>query len=205
MEECKRLSTAVSSSSSSSASTAAAVSASRKPGAEGGGPIATPSSAAVAAATSSDSLSWKSKKQKKKSKPKTNTTNGPAAVSPEQPTAMTTETKAKNKTDEKTMWVTIFNCFNCGKRGHDMTKCARCEEAYYCDRDCQIAHAKTHAKVCAAAVTAKAQHARRERIARAVRKQGKDEVEGGEDDDLCVICQSKPVNSVQVSESSVGI
>ena len=56
-----------------------------------------------------------------------------------------------------------------------------------------------------ATVTAKAQRARRERIARAVRKQGKDEVEGGEDDDLCTICQSKPVNSVQVSESSVGI
>ena len=113
--------------------------------------------------------------------------------------------KSKKKTgDVKTMWVTIFKCFNCGKHGHDLTKCARCEEAYYCDRDCQIAHAKAHAKVCVATVAAKAQRAYRERIARAVREQGKDNVEGGEEDELCVICQSKVVARVQVSESSAN-
>ena len=102
------------------------------------------------------------------------------------------------------MWVTIFKCFNCGKHGHDLTKCARCEEAYYCDRDCQIAHAKAHAKVCMATVAAKAQRAHRERIARAVREQGKHNVEGGEEDELCVICQSKVVAPVQVSESGAN-
>ena len=101
------------------------------------------------------------------------------------------------------MWVTIFKCFNCRKRGHDLSKCGRCEEAYYCDRKCQEAHATAHAKVCIATVTAKAQRAHRERLARAVRENGKDNVEGGEEDDLCVICQSKPVNAVQVSSFSL--
>ena len=109
----------------------------------------------------------------------------------------------KKTGDVKTMWVTIFKCFNCGKHGHDLTKCARCEEAYYCDRDCQIAHAKAHAKVCVATVAAKAQRAHRERIARAVREQGKDNVEGGEEDELCVICQSKAMVPVQVRGSRV--
>ena len=96
------------------------------------------------------------------------------------------------------MWVTIFKCFHCGKRGHDLIKCLQCEEAYYCDRKCHEAHATAHAKVCVATVTAKAQRAHRERLARAVREQGKGNVEGGEEDELCVICQSKPVNAVQV-------
>ena len=103
----------------------------------------------------------------------------------------------------KTMWVTIFKCFHCGKNGHDLIKCHQCEEAYYCDGKCEAAHSKVHAKVCVAMVTAKAQHAHRERIARAVREKGKDNVEGGEEDELCVICQSKPAAPVQVS--SVGL
>ena len=99
-----------------------------------GGPIEAPTPATVAA-TSSDSSSRDStlKETTKPSKPKTNTTNtkGPAAVSDEQFPA--TETKAENKNNkkkrgEKTMWVAIFQCFNCGKRGHDLTKCTRCEE-----------------------------------------------------------------------------
>ena len=107
--------------------------------------------------------------------------------------------KSKKKlSGEKTMWVTIFKCFNCGKHGHDLIRCGQCEEAYYCDRKCQEAHASAHAKVCVATVTAKAQRAHRERLARAVREKGKDNVEGGDEDDLCVICQSKPVDAVKV-------
>ena len=105
----------------------------------------------------------------------------------------------KKKTGMKTMWVTIFKCFNCGKRSHDLIKCLQCEEAYYCDSKCQGTHATAHAKVCVATVTAKAQRAHRERLARAVRERGKNRVEGGEEDDLCVICQSTPVNAAQVS------
>ena len=58
--------------------------------------------------------------------------------------------------------------------------------------------------LCVATVAAKAQRAYRERIARAVREQGKDNVEGGEEDELCVICQSKVVAPVQVSESGAN-
>ena len=112
---------------------------------------------------------------------------------------LNTRENSKKKTGVKTMWVTIFKCFNCGKRGHDLIKCLQCEEAYYCKRNCQGAHAKAHAKVCIATVTAKAQRAHRERLARAVRERGKGNVEGGEEDDLCVICQSRPVHAVQVS------
>ena len=135
--ECKRLRAA--------ASSASTASTSRRPGGERGGPI-TPPSLAAAAATSSELSSQEStrKQNKKKSKPRTNTTNGPAAVRAEQLRA--TETKSKYKNGEKTMWVTMFKCFKCGKRGHDLVKCGRCEEAYYCDRNCQIAHARAHAK-----------------------------------------------------------
>ena len=45
---------------------------------------------------------------------------------------------------------------------------------------------------------AKADDARRERLARAVREKGKDKVEGGKDDALCVICYGPPVDAVQV-------
>ena len=80
----------------------------------------------------------------------------------------------------------------------DLFVCSQCGEAYYCDQKCERAHAKTHAKVCVATVTAKAHRAHRERLARAVREKGKGNVEGGDEDDLCVICQSKPVNAVKV-------
>ena len=36
------------------------------------------------------------------------------------------------------------------------------------------------------------------RLARAVREKGKDKVEGGEDDTLCVICLGPPVDPVEV-------
>ena len=139
--------------------------------------------------------------------------NGPAAADePNTPNNapttfgndLNTRKNSKKKTGVKTMWVTIFKCFNCGKRSHDLIKCLQCEEAYYCKRNCQGAHANAHAKVCIATVTAKAQRAHRERLARAVRERGKGNVEGGEEDDLCVICQATPVNAVQVSEFSLG-
>ena len=37
----------------------------------------------------------------------------------------------------KTLWVTIFRCFHCGKHGHNLPKCRQCSQAYYCDADCQ--------------------------------------------------------------------
>ena len=49
-----------------------------------------------------------------------------------------------------------------------------------------------------ATVAAKARRAERERVARAVREFGKDKVEAAEEDDLCVICQAKPVDPVEV-------
>ena len=36
------------------------------------------------------------------------------------------------------------------------------------------------------------------RLARAVREKGKDKVEGGEEDALCVICMGPPVDPIQV-------
>ena len=202
--ECARLRAAASSASSSSSSaSAAAASASASPGGEGGAPIIEPPSPAATSPDSSPRKSTPKKNKKKRSNPKTNNTNGPAALSAEQPAA--TKFKSKNKTGEKTMWVTVFKCFNCGKHGHDLVKCDRCEEAYYCDRKCQIAHVKVHAEVCVAAVAAKAQRAHRERIAGAMREEGKDKVEGGEEDELCVICQEEPMNAVKVSGSAVRV
>ena len=40
------------------------------------------------------------------------------------------------------------------------------------------------------------------RLARAVREKGKDKVEGGEDDTLCVTCLGPPVDPVEVSFST---
>jgi hydroxymethylpyrimidine/phosphomethylpyrimidine kinase len=101
------------------------------------------------------------------------------------------------KTGGETMWVHIFKCFCCGKEGHDMTQCPQCEEAFYCDRDCETRHAQAHGPVCTATVAAKARRARRERVARAVRESGK-AVEGAEEDTMCVICQAPPVEPVKV-------
>ena len=52
--------------------------------------------------------------------------------------------------------------------------------------------------MCRAAVAALARRATRERLARAVRAKGREKVEGGEEDDLCVICQAEPVDPVEV-------
>ena len=105
----------------------------------------------------------------------------------------------KNANENKSLWVTVFKCFQCGKRGHKLPKCTQCSQAYYCNADCQRKHWKTHKPVCRAAVAAMARLATRERLARAVREKGKDKVEGSSDDDLCVICQGTPGDAVEVS------
>ena len=97
-------------------------------------------------------------------------------------------------------WVDLFTCFLCGKEGRSppLRRCSQCEIAYYCSKTCQKGHWKQHKAACIAAVAAKAEDARRERLARAVREKGKDKVEGGEDDALCVICLGPPVDEIEV-------
>ena len=108
------------------------------------------------------------------------------------------DTKKKSG-GKKTMWVDVQKCFNCGKHGHNLPRCRQCAQAYYCDADCQRKHWRKHKPVCRAAVAALARRATRERLARAVREKGKDKVEGAEEDTLCVICLSKPVDPVEVN------
>ena len=79
-----------------------------------------------------------------------------------------------------------------------LRRCWQCEIAYYCSKTCQRGHWKKHKAACIAAVAAKADDATRQRLARAVREKGKDKVEGGEDDALCVICLGPPVAPVEV-------
>ena len=104
----------------------------------------------------------------------------------------------KKKTAEKTMWVTVFKCFQCGKHGHKLPKCNQCAQAYYCNADCQRKDWERHKPLCRAAVAALARHAHRQRVARAVREKSSVEESAKEEDRLCVICQDKPVDSVQV-------
>ena len=108
--------------------------------------------------------------------------------------------KDKNKTGgKKTMWVDVQKCFNCGKHGHNLPRCQQCAQAFYCNAECQRKHWRKHRPVCRAAVAALARRAPRERLARAVREKGKDNVEGAEEDARCVICQEQPVDPVEVS------
>ena len=52
--------------------------------------------------------------------------------------------KKKKEPGTKTMWVTVFKCFHCGKHGHNLPKCRQCSQAYYCNADCQRNHWKKH-------------------------------------------------------------
>ena len=115
----------------------------------------------------------------------------------EQPIVKDATKKEKNM-NQKSLWVTIFKCFQCDKRGHKLPKCTQCSQAYYCNTDCQRKHWKKHKPVCRATVAALARRATRERLARAVRKKGKDKVEHSGDDELCVICQDTTVDAVEV-------
>ena len=116
----------------------------------------------------------------------------------EQPIVTDVAKKKKNINDKKSLWVTVFKCFQCGKRGHKLPKCTQCSQAYYCNADCQRKHWKKHKPVCRAAVAALARRATRERLARAVRDKGKDMVEHSAEDELCVICQDTTVDAVEV-------
>ena len=51
-------------------------------------------------------------------------------------------------------------------------------------------------------MAALARRATRERLARAVREKGRQKVKGAQEDELCVICQAKPVDPVEVSPGS---
>ena len=130
------------------------------------------------------------------------TNNGPASddTRPPQHDNADAPSPKRHGKKSKTLWVTVFKCFHCGKHGHNLPKCRQCTQAYYCDADCQRKHWKRHRPVCRAAVAALARHAHRLRVARAVReKEKKQEKAGGaEDDNLCVICQAKPVDPVEV-------
>ena len=107
--------------------------------------------------------------------------------------------KTSKAAGKKTLWVDVHRCFECGRHGHNLPRCRQCSQAYYCDADCQRKHWPKHRPVCRAAVAALARRANRERLARAVREKGtRDNVEGAEKDDLCVICQSKPKDPVEV-------
>ena len=149
--------------------------------------------------------------EKASQRPASGTNNGPASDDDRNPNPNTNTNSnstardnmvkddGKTKTGKKTLWVDVQKCFNCGKHGHRLPKCTQCSQAFYCDSDCQRKHWQKHKPVCRAAVAALARHATRERLARAVRTKGKEEVEGGDQDDLCVICQAKPVDPVEVS------
>ena len=99
---------------------------------------------------------------------------------------------------KKSMWVKVFRCFECGKRGHNLPRCRQCSQAYYCGAECQRIHWPKHKRSCKAAVAALARQATRERLARGVREKGEQSVDVAADDKLCVICQAKPVNPVEV-------
>ena len=135
----------------------------------------------------------------------THTHDGGAAEQQQQQAVVEHDNVKKGKeTDTKTLWVTVFKCFYCGKHGHNLPKCRQCSQAYYCNADCQRKHWKKHKPVCRAAVAALAHRAHRQRVARAVRE--KDNVEEGvkQEDQLCVICQDRPKAPVQVCAVVLG-
>ncbi len=79
---------------------------------------------------------------------------------------------AKKNKDKgtKTLWVTVFKCFYCGKHGLNLPKCRQCSQAYYCNSDRQRKYWKSPTPVCRAPVAAIAHHAHRLPVARAVRE-----------------------------------
>ena len=74
--------------------------------------------------------------------------------------------KTKHAGTKPVLWVDLFRCFLCQTEGPSppLRKCTQCEVAYYCGKECQRGHWKKHKPVCIAAVAAKAEDARRERL-----------------------------------------
>ena len=109
--------------------------------------------------------------------------------------------KTKQAGTKPVLGVDLFRCFLCQREGRSppLRRCSQCEIAFYCSKECQRGHWKTHKAACVAAVAAKAQDAARQRLARAVRAKGKAKVERAADDALCVICLGPPVDAVEVS------
>ena len=120
------------------------------------------------------------------------------AAAEQQPLVKDTNKVEDKDKGTKTLWVTVFRCFFCGKHSHNLPKCRQCAQAYYCNADCQRKHWKKHKPVCRAAVAALARHAHRLRVARAVREKENVEEDVKEEDRLCVICQDRPTAPVQV-------
>ena len=50
--------------------------------------------------------------------------SGDGAAAEQQPQHAVEDTKKKQ--DAKTLWVTVFKCFYCGKHGHNLPKCRQC-------------------------------------------------------------------------------
>ena len=111
--------------------------------------------------------------------------------------------KTKQAGTKPVLGVDLFRCFLCQREGRSppLRRCSQCEIAFYCSKECQRGHWKTHKAACVASVAAEAEDAARQRLARAVRAKGKEKVERAADDALCVICLSPPVNPVQVSST----
>lgn len=109
--------------------------------------------------------------------------------------------KGKGGKGDKTSWVAVQKCFECGKRGHDLPRCMNCSQAYYCNSECQRNHWKQHKRSCKAATAALARQANRERLARAVREK-QDNIQNAEADKNCVICLGEPLNPVEVSSQA---
>ena len=78
------------------------------------------------------------------------------------------KTKKPGSKKQPVKWVDLFTCFLCGKEGRSppLRRCSQCEIAYYCSKTCQKGHWKKHKAACIAAVAAKAEDARRERLDR---------------------------------------
>ena len=146
--------------------------------------------AAASAAADDPTHEQADDRRRRSSQPRTSTPQ------PDDRSKVTAKKKASG--GKKTLWVDVHRCFECGRHGHNLPRCRQCSQAYYCGADCQRKHWPKHKRSCRAAVAALARHATRERLARAVREKGKGRVKGAQQDELCVICQAKPVDPVEV-------
>ena len=66
--------------------------------------------------------------------------------------------KTKQAGTKPVLGVDLFRCFLCQREGQSppLRRCSQCEIAFYCSKDCQRGHWKTHKAACVAAVAAKA-------------------------------------------------